>query len=82
MKVFLRGVVLLTALVLLTPSLARGQFLFFQNPNVGKAAPDFTLATLDGDEVNMTQYREGKRAIIFFWATWCPHCRVALKELN
>ena len=30
----------------------------------------------------MTKYRDGKSAIVFFWATWCPHCREALKELN
>jgi len=49
---------------------------------IEKAAPDFTLDTLSKSAVKMSEYREGKSAIIFFWATWCPHCRVQLKELN
>ena len=61
---------------------ARAQFLFMQNPLVGQSAPDFTLKIYNGNKVNMTQLRENKSAIIFFWATWCPHCREALKELN
>ena len=64
-----------------TPS-ARAQFFFMENPLVGQAAPDFTLKTFNGGKVNMTKFRDGKSAIIFFWATWCPHCREALKELN
>jgi len=58
------------------------QFFFLENPLVGEAAADFTLKTLDGKTVNMTQFRDDKSAIIFFWATWCPYCRAALKELN
>ena len=49
---------------------------------VGKPAPDFTLDTLQEKKVDMTQYRAGHDAIIFFWATWCPHCREQIKELN
>jgi len=61
-----------------------GQFFFFemQNSMVGEKAPDFTLQTLSGKDVNMTKFRDGKKAIIFFWATWCPHCRRELTNLN
>ncbi len=48
----------------------------------GKKAADFTLETLDAGKVNFNQYRHGQKAIIFFWATWCPHCRRQLTELN
>lgn len=61
---------------------ASGQFFFMENENVGKAVPDFTLKTASGEEVNLAKYRDGKKAIVFFWATWCPHCRAALKELT
>lgn len=63
-------------------SLARAQFFFMENPLIGQTAPDFTLKTVNGGKVNMTKFRDNKSAIIFFWATWCPHCREALKELN
>ena len=48
----------------------------------GKAASNFKLDTLTQQGVDMTEYRAGKKAVIFFWATWCPHCREQIKELN
>ena len=68
--------------VFVPPPLVLGQFYFMGNEKVGQNAPDFTLKTVFGGEKNFNQYREGKKSIIFFWATWCPHCRQALKELN
>ena len=68
--------------VVFRPSLALGQFFFLENENIGKPVPDFTLPTTHGQQVNLTQFINGKRAIIFFWATWCPHCREALSGLN
>ena len=53
-----------------------------QNENVGKQVKDFTLKVVDGEEMSLEQYRDGKKTIVFFWATWCPHCRVALGELS
>ena len=32
-------------------------------------APDFTLSSLDGQEVSLSQYR-GKVVLLSFWATW------------
>ncbi len=78
-------IVIFFALIAVCPSLAAGEMSFFEflsNQNINKTAPDFTLQTTQGKEVNMTQFRGGKKAIVFFWATWCPHCRVALKDLN
>ena len=68
--------------VTLGPSFAMGQFSFLENAMTGKTAPDFTLKTLKGANSNMTKFRNGQTAIVFFWATWCPHCRAQLKELN
>ena len=63
-------------------SYAMGQFFFFENPLIGKQAPDFTLNSIKEKNVNLTTFRDGKPAIIFFWATWCPHCRVQLDMIN
>jgi peroxiredoxin len=77
--------VLLSCLLLLmvvVPSWAMGNSSYISQTLVGKPAADFTLDTLKDKAVNMTKYRDGKKAILFFWATWCPHCRVELKRLN
>ena len=63
-------------------SFAMGNPGFINETLVGKPAADFTLNTLKEKNVNMTKYRGGQKAILFFWATWCPHCRVELKRLN
>ena len=37
--------------------------------NVGDEAPDFTLRSLDGKEVNLHDYL-GKKLVMFMWASW------------
>ena len=64
------------------PSLAMGQFFFLENESVGKPAKEFTLKTAGGAPISLTDFRQGNKAIIFFWATWCPHCRRELTGLN
>ncbi len=55
---------------------------FFKNSNVGKPVVDFTLPSLDGKEINLNQYRDGQKTIIFFWTTWCPNCHATMTRLN
>ena len=57
-------------------------FMPFEYPLIGEEAPDFTLDVLGRKKVNFTEYRDGQKAIIFFWATWCPHCRTQLIEMS
>ena len=63
-------------------SQASGQMFMEESPLIGKAAKDFTLDTLSTKDVNMTKFRGDQSAIVFFWATWCPHCREQLSSLN
>ncbi len=41
---------------------------FFELPERGKS-PDFSLMSLEGDQVRLSQYR-GKVVLLSFWATW------------
>jgi thiol-disulfide isomerase/thioredoxin len=46
----------------------------------GEIAPDFTLETLDGESVTLSEYR-GTPVLVNFWASWCPPCMLELPEL-
>jgi peroxiredoxin len=80
MKTFIKIAVLLVVFFVISKSC--GPFLGGRNPLIGQLAPDFTLETLSGQEKNMAQFRNGQSAVIFFWATWCPHCRTQLRGLT
>ena len=56
-------------------------FLTGKSPLIGKPAPEFRLRSLNGEWMPLSEIRQGQPALIFFWSTWCPHCRTQLRDL-
>lgn len=42
---------------------------------VGSSAPPFELTGIDGAPVTLDGYRQGRPAVINFWASWCVECK-------
>lgn len=67
-------------------SFLTGIFVFFCVLSDAQAksasAPEFSLKDLSGKDFTLSQaLKAKKKLVIFFWASWCPHCQDALKLL-
>ena len=49
-------------------------------PELNKA-PDFTLSTLAGDEITLSELR-GTPVVLNFWATWCRYCAEEMRYFD
>ena len=47
----------------------------------GDKAPEFTLTTIDGKEVTLSDYK-GKKVVLNFWTSWCPPCKAEMPHIQ
>lgn len=50
-------------------------------PKIGEKIPEFSLKDLEGTEISSRDLR-GKRTLVTFWSTTCPHCSNMMEELK
>lgn len=77
MKGFLSGLCL--ALIVLGGTGCAGAQ---ESPLIGKVFQDFTLDRMSGTKATLSQLIKGKKALVFFFATWCPHCSEQIQALS
>jgi peroxiredoxin len=50
-------------------------------PEQGAYAPNFTLESVSGDTIQLSDY-QGKVILLNFWAVWCPPCLEEMPEIQ
>jgi cytochrome c biogenesis protein CcmG/thiol:disulfide interchange protein DsbE len=74
----LAWVAILALLAVLALGLRRSQ----EGPiQIGKAVPDFSLTTFNGQEFRLSELK-GKVVVINFWASWCKPCEQEAPDME
>lgn len=51
----------------------------FDQEATGTVATDFTMPTIDGKQLTLSDHK-GKLILLNFWASWCPPCRFEIPD--
>lgn len=49
--------------------------------DIGQTPPDFTLTTLSGETVTLSELK-GKKVMLNFWASWCGPCKAEMPHME
>ncbi|MDQ0416361.1 peroxiredoxin [Croceifilum oryzae] len=52
-----------------------------KQPDRGDVAPNFTLTTLDGKKMSLSDLK-GKGVMLNFWGTWCEPCKAEMPAME
>ena len=45
-------------------------------------APDWSLETAEGNVIRLSEAVDERPVILFFWASWCPFCKLLMPHLQ
>ncbi|KAB0663412.1 TlpA family protein disulfide reductase [Oryzomonas japonica] len=77
----IRIIIVLAAGICLFPAI-HGRFAFARSrPSAHETAPDFSLKTLAGKNVRLSDLK-GRVVLVNFFASWCPPCRMEIPDFE